>query len=170
MLTRALAFMVLQPLNDSVRRYQFGLMKFGFDIAVHSARAWRSKMAEDKKAAGKFDLKNAFNATLRQMAIDCVYAFFPEMAPVVFWLYRHESELVLDDGSTIQSCQGVQQGDPLAGLLFVLVVHFVASVLTMRNNFRAERGLPTWDRQAWYFDDVTAVSYTHLTLPTKRIV
>jgi len=79
---------------------------------------------------------------------------------VSFWLYREESKLHFNDGTYLLSRQGVRQGCALAGLIFCIVMHFVARWAKKKNEERRARGEPTWERQSFFFDDVRVYGET----------
>ena len=77
---------------------------------------------EDGMALLLLDLRNAFNSVSRQSILDALYSFAPQLIKWFAWSYGVPS--ILRHGSyTILSQNGVQQGDPLSGLLFVLSIH-----------------------------------------------
>ena len=69
---------------------------------------------------------------------------FPECLPWVWTCYGTESFLKFGD-TVIVSGSGLHQGDPLAGLLFCLVLHPVIKLI--------QEQLPSLSLNAWYLDD-----------------
>ena len=76
----------------------------------------------------KLDFANAFNSIHRDRMLDRVLEVVPEIFPLVFSAYHQPSCLFFDD-YTIESAEGVQQGDPLGPLLFCLTIHKVVESL-----------------------------------------
>ena len=68
------------------------------------------------------DLVNAFNLADRDAAMEDVARLFPEILAWVTTCYGQPSHLLFG-AITILSERGFHQGDPLAALLFALVLH-----------------------------------------------
>ena len=92
----------------------------------------------------QLDFKNAFNSCSRSRLITQTRLLEPALAPWVEFLYTTEAPLLMSEALELRSREGVQQGDPLAPLLFSLVAQPLAENIGM---------LPgvTWN--AWYIDD-----------------
>ena len=87
------------------------------------------------------DFRNAFNTLRRDKMLQAVQNFTPDLLPFVHVSYSSPSSLFWGD-KTIQSAEGVQQGDPLGPLLFCLTIHPVVSQLKS-------------ELCVWYLDDST---------------
>ena len=92
----------------------------GAEAIVHAARAFVSS-TWPCHALVKLDLVNAFNSVRRDSIFEVVANKIPEILPYVISSYETSSSLY--HGSfTLQSSEGVQQGDPLGPLLFSLAI------------------------------------------------
>ena len=90
----------------------------GSEIAIHTVRAWsRRHMGSSTKVLLKLDFSNAFNCVSRAVVLEEVRAHFPQLARWATWCYGQPSRLQFG-ARTLESCCGVQQGDPLGPLLF----------------------------------------------------
>ena len=90
------------------------------------------------------DLVNAYNSVDRGVVLEEVASHFPECLSWAETCYGSSSWLKFGD-STITSATGLHQGDPLAGLLFCLVVKTVVDAI--------ETEVATLILNAWYLDD-----------------
>ena len=153
---------MLPSLNKLLVPEQCGLIKYGFDISIHTARLNSAAAAAMGHATADFDFQNAFNSLDKVFMIRILFAFFPDLAWITFSLYRFDSNLVLEDGTVMQSRQGARQGCSLATLIFSLAMWFIGQWAKKRNEERRQKGEATWTSQSFFFDDVRAVSYTHL--------
>ena len=82
-------------------------------------------------AAAKIDISNAFNCCDRARLLDRLY-HTPELSAIyriADFAYSTPSTLLIErgDGDSIQSANGVRQGDPLSALLFCLYMRDVYS-------------------------------------------
>ena len=102
-------------------------VKMGAEAAVHAARLYLRDL-DPSKAVLKLDFRNAFNSIRRDKMLGAVREHAPELYPFVFSAYSSPSSLYWGD-KTIQSAEGVQQGDPLGPLLFCLCIHRMCSRL-----------------------------------------
>ena len=142
-LRRLCSKLVICTASDRIMKYlqphQIGFhTKNGAEVGVHIARDYIS--VPSQKYVLKIDFSNAFNSVSRQEIFNQIEKVCPETIPYVSSAYLNESLLMLNDGSTIESSEGVQQGDPLGPLLFSLAIHPVVLQLKSRLN-------------VWYLDD-----------------
>ena len=93
----------------------------GAEAAVHAARLYLHDTSPGT-ALLKLDFSNAFNFIRRDKVLEAVLEHAPELHPFVHSVYSSPSSLFWGD-KTIQSAEGVQQGDPLGPLLFCLGIH-----------------------------------------------
>ena len=91
------------------------------EAAVHAVHCYLSNMGPDD-AMVKLDFKNAFNSIRRDKMLEAVQSLCPILYPFVHSAYASTSELQWGE-RTLQSGEGVQQGDPLGPLLFCLTLH-----------------------------------------------
>jgi hypothetical protein len=105
---------------------QFGVgLSSGCERIIH---ALQHQLADTKcrRAALQIDISNAFNTCNRALLLDKLYNT-PELQPIwriCHFAYSSPSDLLLPNPSTpsMQSRNGVRQGDPLSSLLFCLYI------------------------------------------------
>ena len=90
------------------------------------------------------DLINAFNRIDRVVMLEEVEKLFPDCLSWVRTCYDVDGELMFGD-SVILSAVGVHQGDPLASLLFSILLHPVVQMI--------DQEVPSLKMNAWYLDD-----------------
>ena len=112
----------------------------GAEAAVHAARLYLRNL-DPTIAIVKLDFQNAFNSIRRDKMLEAVQSLAPDLMAFVHSAYSSPSTLFWGD-KTLQSSEGVQQGDPLGPLLFCLSIHQLCSQL------KSELCL-------FYLDDVT---------------
>ena len=93
----------------------------GTEAAAYAARTYLNHLPLDHTLV-KLDFKNAFNTIRRDKMLEAARESIPELFPFVFSCYFSPSTLFLHK-TTLQSAEGVQQGDPLGPLLFCLTIH-----------------------------------------------
>ena len=107
-------------------------MPKGAEVAVHTICQYLNNCSADKVAL-KIDFENAFNMLRRDKMLAKVKEEIPLLYPMVWQAYSTESHLYFGDEETVFSREGLQQGDPLGGLLFSLgiadIVDFCESEL-----------------------------------------
>ena len=118
----------------------------GAEQIVHTMR---DKLAQhwesDDFTVLKVDFSNAFNSVSRQSLLDECSELFPELLPWATWCYGSPSLLCYGDSVQLNSCVGVQQGDPLGPLLFCLVLHVLVR--------KIQADCPDLLLHKWYLDD-----------------
>ena len=92
------------------------------------------------------DFSNVFNSVSREVLFREVRARLPSMSAWIECCYSPQPLLTLGS-STIYSCCGVQQGDPLGPLGFALALHPIIE--------KVQEKLPGLLINAWYLDDDT---------------
>lgn len=94
----------------------------GCEAVLHAARRFAEIARNGDLVAWRADLENAFNRVDRKALWDAVTEDAPELIPYVTAAYGAPTLLFVWGDNTISSEQGTQQGDPLAPLLFALVL------------------------------------------------
>ena len=112
----------------------------GGEAAVHSTRSFLGQLQQDEVIA-KLDFANAFNTIHRAQILKAVSREIPELYRFCHSAYSGNSLLQFGHNS-VNSCTGVQQGDPLGPLLFSLSIHPILESLNSPLKFA-------------YLDDVT---------------
>ena len=120
----------------------FGL-SMGAEGADHAARRFlqNSLASDDPLILLKIDFSNAFNSLRRDHMLERVKATCPEIYNLVLYAYDDPS-ILLYQSITLASAEGVQQGDPLAVLLFCIAIQPLVASMTS-------------DFNVWYCDDGT---------------
>ena len=137
--------------------HQLGVaVRGGCESIIHATRRVVKNAGE--KFVMRADLVNAFNLADRAEALQQVHQHFPELLPWVTTSYSQPSHLIFGNTS-ILSCCGFHQGDPLASLLFSLVLHPIVLMIKQQ--------VPSLDLNVWYLDDGTLVGTV---LELRRVV
>ena len=113
----------------------------GAESAAHAARRYLLGAQSAEKVLLKIDFRNAFNTARRDVILTRVREKLPDIYHFVFQAYALDSDLYFGE-YTLQSSEGVQQGDPLGPLLFCLALQ------PLIDSCRSELNL-------WYLDDGT---------------
>jgi len=114
--------MVVEEMASLLSPRQLGYgIRGGAEAAVHATRQYLNNLEPDH-AVVKLDFKNAFNSVRRDKMLDAVQVLAPKIYPFVHCVYSSPSSLFWGERS-LQSSEGVQQGDPLGPLLFCLSLH-----------------------------------------------
>ena len=93
-------------------------VKGGAEKAVHALRAWTDRHAGSSTTIlVKLDFAKAFNCVSREVVLSEAASRFPALARWVTWCYRQNTRLQFGVRA-LESCSGIQQGDPLGPLLF----------------------------------------------------
>jgi hypothetical protein len=138
-------------MKNALQPHQMGFgTRCGAEAIVHASR----KFIKTHSTSGMFlklDFANAFNATYRSKVLEVAHKHVPSLLyPSILQAYGSFSHLFYGD-DTIQSAEGLQQGDPLGPLLFCLAVNDLVKSLQSPFNI-------------WYLDDGTFAGPAQLVL------
>ena len=138
---KAYMFKVSCNLTDEFQPHQMSVcILSGAEVAVHTCRSFIS--SEDSNSILlKIDFKNAFNTVRRNAILHKVKESLPQIFPSVFQAYPQPTDLFFGK-ERLLSKEGVQQGDPLGPLLFLLAIQDLISDCDSKFNM-------------WYLDDGT---------------
>ena len=130
-------------LSEEFAPVQLGVgIRSGCESAAHAMREFINSRPTDSPAIViKLDMKNALNSIRRDRILEICRTRAPSIFRMAHLSYNKPSSL-LANGHPIDSCTGVQQGDPLGPALFALAVDEVARSITSPFN-------------VWYLDDAT---------------
>ena len=119
---------MMEEMGELLAPRQLGYgVRGGAEAAVHAARLYLYDL-DPTKVVLKLDFKNAFNSIRRDKMLEAVQELAPGLLQFVHSAYSSPSILFWAD-RTLQSAEGVQQGDPLGPLLFCLTIHELSSQL-----------------------------------------
>ena len=119
-------------------------VKHGCEAAVHATREYISLQAHldsSQQVLVKIDVQNAFNCVRRDKLLEQIRVRCPEIYCLAWQSYHSPTPLYIGETS-IESCSGVQQGDPLGPLAFALAIDGCARPVQSPLNL-------------WYLDDGT---------------
>jgi hypothetical protein len=111
----------------------------GAEASVHASRRFLSTCKSGLFL--KLDFANAFNSTHRSRVLEATHQHLPSLFPLIQQAYSAPSTLFFGQ-ETLQSAEGLQQGDPLGSALFCLTIHDLVKSLKSHLNI-------------WYADDGT---------------
>jgi hypothetical protein len=139
---------------DVLKPQQLGLgTPNGAEGIIHAVSSLMESL-DDDEAILQIDFSNAFNLVSRPKILNLVGEHFPHLQNLVNFLYSTQGFLKVGRGcSIIRSCTGVQQGCPLAPLLFSLVLRELVLDL--------EKVVPNLKLNKWYLDDGHLVGKVH---------
>ena len=95
-------------------------LQSGIDAAVHAMREVYD--ADWCEGVLLVDAENAFNRLNRQTSLQTIRTLCPSLFRYLMNTYQSESNLYLEDGSTIMSSEGVTQGDNIAMAMYGISV------------------------------------------------
>ena len=149
--SKVCAYEVSPSAAEFLKPYQLGVgVKNGCESIIHALSSLISnkEIAWEEKCILQVDLMNAFNLVDREEIFRQIRLHFPQLSSYVEAAYGPRAFLVFG-ANILLSCKGVHQGDPLALLLFAVVLH------TLINRLREIQ--PPLAMSAWLSDDGTLV-------------
>lgn len=168
--SRLISKTLVQKNKEKIEQFfgnrQVAFRRGGCEIAVHAAQTFlENNRDDDNVATVLFDFKNAYNNVFRELMLQAFKKHFPELYNWVKFRYGQEGACDLFLGEfLIKNSEGGQQGCPLAGIGFCLVLnelldemesHGIALALVL---------------QLWYMDDgLLAGAHSELSMAIEFI-
>ena len=123
---KACMFKVSCNLTDEFQPHQMDVcIPSGAEVAVHACRNF-IRSEDSNSILLKIDFQNAFNTVKRDAILHKVKESLLQIFPFVFQAYAQPTDLFFGKESLL-SKEGVQQGDPLGPLLFLLAIQDLIS-------------------------------------------
>lgn len=133
-----------EKISEAFEGRNFGVgCKGGVEVVAHSLRNTLREHAQSDMALLKIDFRNAFNEISRKHFTQAAASMFPSMSNWTDWCYGERSMLLYDHHTVIESCSGVQQGDPLGPLYFCCGINALVNEIAALH--------PVYNK--WYMDD-----------------
>ena len=101
------------------------MLKGGYDIGVHAARAELKNCSKNGNCALKVDCENAFNSIKRNFFLELIAAWVPQLMPFAWLWYSNPSKVFSNEGIQFSSEEGAQQGDHIGNYAFSMVAKFI---------------------------------------------
>ena len=136
--TRPAILSILSPLQLGVG------VRGGCEAIVHAVSKLLASAPADRCRTLLLDFSNAFNCVNREAMFAEFRRHLPGLSSWMESCYSCQPILYLGN-STIRSCCGVQQGDPLGPLGFAMTLHPIVE--------RIKSEVPSLAMNAWYLDD-----------------
>ena len=149
LVSKCVSLSVIAEASRGLSPLQVGVgIPFSCEAIIHSVNSLLidSSLPPDRKWVLQVDFSNAFNSVDRASMFNEVRSRVPSMAAWIESCYSSQPHLYLGDQS-INSCSGVQQGDPLGPLCFALALHPIVE--------RIAEEVPGLVVNVWYLDDGT---------------
>ena len=101
------------------------MLKGGYDVGVHAARAELKNCTSNGNCALKVDCENAFNSIKRNFFLELIAAWVPQLMPFAWLWYSNPSKVFSNEGTQFSSEEGAQQGDHIGNYAFSMVAKFI---------------------------------------------
>ena len=98
--------------------HQLNVLEGGYDVGIHAARAELKKSSKNGNCALKVDFKNAFNSILRNLFLQLIAAWTPQLLPSAWLFYSSPSKVFSNEGVEFRAEEGAQQGYHLRNVHF----------------------------------------------------
>ena len=127
------------PLGEKLAPVQLGFgVRTGCEAAAHATRWFYEHMPPDSVMA-QVDMANAFNTLRRDKFLEMARIEVPTLYPLLWQAYSAPTPLFFGS-HVLESCTGVQQGDPAGPAIFALTLNQVTRRINTEFN-------------SWYLDD-----------------
>ena len=138
--------LVKDDIHPALVPHQLGVgVPNGTEAIIHAVDTRLEQLA-DPQCILQIDFSNAFNLVSRNEILSTVASTFPKLGRITNYLYGNQGILRVGNSSeTILSCLGVQQGCPLASLLFATVPQKLVNEI--------KTSVPQLLLNLWYLDD-----------------
>jgi hypothetical protein len=149
LVAKCFTFSLAQKAAQLLAPLQVGVsVKGGCESVVHAVNyIVHDESLREEKQILLVDFANAFNSIDREVMLQEVRNCFPELSSWAESCYGHAHPHLFMQEHRLQSCSGVQQGDPLGPLLFAITLQPVLEKIRVE--------CPGLIMNSWYLDDGT---------------
>ena len=109
---RAVDGKVREDIHALCSSHQLNVIKGGYEVGIHAARAELKKCRLNGNCALKVDFRNAYNEIKRNFFLELIASWVPQLLPSAWMWYSLPSNVYSNEGVKFSSEEGAQKRRP----------------------------------------------------------